>query len=54
MSPPLPVLGRGEPVSAAAAALENAGAAMVHVDGKPVAVLTRADLLGFYANGGAS
>jgi cystathionine beta-synthase len=54
MSASLPVLGRGEPVSSAAAALENAGAAMVHVDGKPVAVLTRADLLGFYASGGGT
>jgi len=53
MSPPLPVLGQGEPVSRAAAVLEKAGAALVHVDGKPAAVLTRADLLGFYAAGGA-
>jgi cystathionine beta-synthase len=52
MSPPLPVLGQGEPVSRAAAVLEKAGAALVHVDGKPAAVLTRADLLGFYAAGG--
>jgi len=53
MSPPLPVVGRGEPVSRAAAVLEKSGAALVHVDGKPAAVLTRADLLAFYA-GGAS
>ena len=53
MSPPLPVLGQGEPVSRAAAVLEKAGAALVHVDGKPAAVLTRADLLGFYAAGSA-
>jgi cystathionine beta-synthase len=52
MSPPLPVLGQGEPVSRAAAVLEKSGAALVHVDGKPAAVLTRADLLGFYATGG--
>jgi cystathionine beta-synthase len=51
MSAPLPVIGQGEPVSRAAAALEKAGAAMVHVDGKPVAVLTRADLLAYYAQG---
>jgi cystathionine beta-synthase len=51
MSAPLPVIGQGEPVSRAAAALEKAGAAMVHVDGKPVAVLTRADLLAYYATG---
>ena len=49
MAPPLPVVGQGEPVSRAAAALENAGAALVHVDGKPAAVLTRQDLLAFYA-----
>jgi cystathionine beta-synthase len=49
MSPPLPVLGQGEPVSRAAAVLEKSGAALVHVDGKPAAVLTRADLLGFLA-----
>jgi len=49
MSPPLPVLGQGEPVSRAAAALEKSGAALVHVDGKPAFVLTRADLLGYYA-----
>ncbi len=49
MSPPLPVLGQGEPVSSAAAVLEKSGAALVHVEGKPVAVLTRADLLAFYA-----
>jgi hypothetical protein len=29
--------------------LEKSGAALVHVEGKPVAVLTRADLLAFYA-----
>uniref|UniRef100_UPI0026314C50 cystathionine beta-synthase n=1 Tax=Trebonia sp. TaxID=2767075 RepID=UPI0026314C50 len=45
MSPPLPVLGQGEPVNRAAAVLEKSGAALVHVDGKPAAVLTRADLL---------
>ena len=49
MSQPLPVVGQGEPVSRAAVALENAGAALVHVNGKPAAVLTRQDLLAFYA-----
>ena len=49
MSPPLPVLGQGEPVSRAAAVLEKSGAALVHVDGKPAAVLSRADLLAYYA-----
>jgi cystathionine beta-synthase len=52
MSPPLPVLGQGEPVSRAAAVLEKAGAALVHLEGKPAAVITRADLLGYYATEG--
>ena len=51
MSDPLPVIGAGEPVSAAAATLEKSGAALVHVDGKPAAVLTRQDLLAYYAEG---
>ncbi len=49
MAPPLPLIGQGEPVSRAAALLEKADAALVHVDGKPAAVLTRQDLLSFYA-----
>ena len=49
MSPPLPVIGSGEPVSRAAAELEKAGAALVHVDGKPVGMITRQDLLAFIA-----
>jgi cystathionine beta-synthase len=49
MSPALPVIGQGEPVSRAAAVLEKSGAALVHVDGKPAAVLTRADLLAWLA-----
>jgi len=51
MSDPLPVIGAGEPVSAAAATLEKSGAALVHVDGKPASVLTRQDLLAYYAEG---
>ncbi|MCL2585205.1 MAG: pyridoxal-phosphate dependent enzyme, partial [Streptosporangiales bacterium] len=51
MSDPLPVIGAGEPVSAAAATLEKSGAALVHADGKPAAVLTRQDLLAYYAEG---
>jgi cystathionine beta-synthase len=51
MSPALPVLGQGEPVSRAAAVLEKSGAALVHDHGKPVGVLTRADLLAYYAGG---
>ena len=49
MSPPLPVIGAGEPVAAAISALETADAAVVLDDGKPVGVLTRQDLLGFLA-----
>jgi cystathionine beta-synthase len=46
MSDPLPIIGSGEPVTAAVAALEHADALLVHVDGKPAGVLTRQDLLG--------
>ncbi len=45
MSPGLPSLGSGEPVTAALAILERADAVLVHDDGKPVGVLTRQDLL---------
>jgi cystathionine beta-synthase len=51
MSPPLPVVGSGEPVSRAVLALEKAGAAVVHVDGKPSGLLTRQDVLAFFAAG---
>jgi len=47
MSAPLPIVGSGEPVSAATHALEKADALLVHDDGKPSGVLTRQDLLGF-------
>jgi cystathionine beta-synthase len=50
MSPPLPIIGSGEPVTAAVAALGKADALLVHVDGKPAAVLTRQDLLGHLAS----
>jgi cystathionine beta-synthase len=50
MSAPLPMIGSGEPVSRAVEALEKAGAAVVLVDGKPVGMLTRQDVLGFLAN----
>jgi cystathionine beta-synthase len=46
MSPPLPIIGSGEPVSAAMSELSKADALLVHVDGKPAGVLTRQDLLG--------
>jgi cystathionine beta-synthase len=49
MAPPLPQIGQGEPLSRAAIAVEKSGAALVHVEGKPAAVLTRQDLLAFYA-----
>lgn len=45
MSPPLPVIGGGQPVSEVMALLEKADAAMVLVDGKPAGVVTRQDLL---------
>ena len=49
MSPPLPMVGSGEPVSEAVGVLEKAGAAVVLVDGKPAGLITRQDLLGFLA-----
>ena len=47
MSPPLPSVGSGEPVSVAALALSQFGAAVVLFDGKPAGVITRQDLLTF-------
>jgi cystathionine beta-synthase len=49
MSPSLPIVGSGEPVSAAVTALGGADALLVHIDGKPAGVLTRQDLLGHLA-----
>jgi cystathionine beta-synthase len=46
MSPPLPIIGSGEPVSAAIDALGAADALLVHIDGKPAGVITRQDVLG--------
>ena len=54
MSPPLPTVGSGEPVSRAVRALEKAGAAVVNVDGKPSGLLTRQDVLTFLAAAGVS
>ncbi|MBA2768911.1 MAG: cystathionine beta-synthase [Sporichthyaceae bacterium] len=51
MSAPLPIVGAGEPVSAATAALEKSDALLVHDEGKPAGVLTRQDLLSFLAAG---
>jgi cystathionine beta-synthase len=47
MSAPLPMIGAGEAVSAAVAALEKADAAVVLDDGKPAGILSRQDLLAF-------
>jgi cystathionine beta-synthase len=47
MSPGLPMIGAGEPVSAAVHALESADAAIVVDDGLPTGVVTRQDLLGY-------
>lgn len=47
MAEPLPLIGVGEDVEAARAALQEADALMVVEDGDPVGVLTRHDLLGF-------
>jgi len=52
MSPPLPMVGSGEPISAAVAALGNAGAALVLVDGKPAGMITRQDVLTFLSGRG--
>jgi cystathionine beta-synthase len=49
MSPPLPEIGATEGVENAIAALESADAVLVQEDGRPVGVLTRADLLTFIA-----
>jgi cystathionine beta-synthase len=49
MSPPLPIIGSGEPVSAAVAALGTADALLVHEEGKPAGVVTRQDVLGHLA-----
>ena len=49
MSAPLPIIGSGEPVSAAVSALGAADALVVHVDGKPAGVVTRQDVLGHLA-----
>ncbi|MQA97022.1 MAG: cystathionine beta-synthase [Streptosporangiales bacterium] len=49
MSPVLPIVGSGEPVSHALSALEHADAIVVLVDGLPSGVLTRQDLLGYLA-----
>ncbi|EME20879.1 cystathionine beta-synthase [Rhodococcus triatomae] len=52
MSAAFPLIGSGEPVSAATKALGDTDALMVVDDGKPVGVITRQDLLGFLSAGG--
>ncbi|HEY2725448.1 MAG TPA: cystathionine beta-synthase [Pseudonocardiaceae bacterium] len=47
MSPPLPTIGGGEPISTVMRALADADGALVLVDGKPAGVITRQDVLGF-------
>jgi cystathionine beta-synthase len=49
MSPPLPTVGSQAPVQDAVAALESADAVMVLDSGKPIGVLSRADLLSHLA-----
>jgi cystathionine beta-synthase len=51
MSPPLPLIGSGELLNAAAKALREWDALMVVEQGKPVGVITRHDLLGFLSDG---
>jgi cystathionine beta-synthase len=50
MAAALPLVGSGEPLDSARHALEAVDAVMVIEDGKPVGVLTRHDLLGFFAS----
>ncbi len=49
MSPPLPTIGASAGVADAIEALGNADALLVQEDGRPVGVMTRADLLTFIA-----
>ncbi|MFM8599082.1 MAG: cystathionine beta-synthase [Mycobacterium sp.] len=51
MSPPLPLIGAGDQLGAAAKALREADALMVVEGGKPLGVITRHDLLGFLSEG---
>jgi len=51
MGPPLPLIGAGDQLSAAAKALREADALMVVEGGKPLGVITRHDLLGFLSEG---
>jgi cystathionine beta-synthase len=53
MSPPLPMIGAGEIVGTAAKMLRDCDALMVVEGGKPIGVITRADLLGFMSGSAA-
>ena len=52
MSPPMPTIGGGQPVSDAVTLLTDAGAAVVLIDGKPHGVIARQDLLAYLGAGG--
>jgi cystathionine beta-synthase len=54
LSASLPIIGSGEPVAEALAALKKADAVVVLDSGKPVGLLTRQDLLGFLASDGSA
>ncbi len=49
MSAPLPLIGAGEPLSALLGELQKADAVVVLHDGRPYAVVTRQDVLGYLA-----
>jgi cystathionine beta-synthase len=51
MSPVLPLIGSGEPLSALLEALGEADAVLVVTDGTPRGILSRQDVLGFLAGG---
>ncbi|HEY6739747.1 MAG TPA: cystathionine beta-synthase, partial [Actinopolymorphaceae bacterium] len=51
MSPALPTLGSGEDVARAVDILEKHDALIVHEGGKPIGIITRADLLGYLTQG---
>ena len=51
MGPPLPTVGIGEPVALVVERLEQGPAVIVLDAGHPVGVLSRADLLDFFAAG---
>ncbi|ATD70178.1 MULTISPECIES: cystathionine beta-synthase [Gordonia] len=50
MGDPFPLIGSGEPISAATKALGDSDALMVVEDGKPIGVITRHDLLAFVSS----